>query len=189
MVFVALMSKHGEKGKIALPLSVPAHAEMIAAEYGRKVVRTKLNSRSLMEAAGRRDFAFGGTQQGAYIFRKFMPAYDAAMTLCRLLELLAKEGRSLSEVRADLPEAYLAQRNTYCSWEQKGLVMRKLIERAKEADVEMLDGVKVTENDGWVLVVPDQDKPVFQVYAEAEKTSLAEKKVDDIIDFISSLVV
>ena len=66
--------------------------------------------------------------------------------------------------------------------------MRKLIERAKGSEVEMLDGVKYHEDNGWVLVVPDPDKPVFQVYAEAEKSALAEKSVDDIIDFINSLV-
>ncbi len=188
MVMVDLVSRHGEEGKIALPLSAPAVAEKIAASNGREIERTKLSPRSLMEKAGESGVVFGGTEDAAYIFSSFMPAFDAAITFCRLLELLARDGRPLSEVRLEVPRSHTAQRNTFCSWERKGLVMRKLIERAKDSEVEMLDGVKYHENGGWVLVVPDPDKPVFQVYAEAEKSALAEKKVDDIIDFINSLI-
>lgn len=189
LVLVELMAKHGEKGKLALPLSVPETAVRIAAGHGRDVVRTKLSRRSLMEATERRGVIFGGTMYGGYIFSKFMPAFDAAVTFCRLLELLAAEGRPLSAVREGLPKSFMAQRSTFCLWEQKGMVMRKLIERSKDMDVEMLDGVKVVEDGGWVLVVPDPDTPVFQVYAEAPQQTLAEAKVDDMITYIRSIVV
>jgi len=147
-----------------------------------------MSLRALMEAANRRDVMFAGAQGGGYIFPKFLPAYDAAMTMCQLLELMAKEGRALSAIRSQIPEVALAQKNTFCPWEQKGLVMRKLIEQAKDKNVEMIDGIKVHEDAGWVLVLPDPDEPVFRVYAEAEKIPLAEAKVNDIIHFINSIV-
>ncbi len=188
MIMVDLVSRHGETGRIALPLSVSGVGEVIASRAGREIERTKLSPRALMEKAGESGVVFAGAEDGSYIFSSFMPAPDAAATFCRLLELLARDGRALSEIRLDVPESFTAQRNTYCSWERKGLVMRKLIERSTGSEVEMLDGVKYHENNGWVLVVPDPDKPVFQVYAEAQKSAMAEKKVDDIIDFINSLV-
>ncbi len=186
MVMVELMSKHGGKGRLALPLSVPSQAEVVAGKHGRTVLRTKMSQRALMEAANRRDVMFAGAQGGGYIFPKFLPAYDAAMTVCQLIELLAKEGRPLSKIRAELPDPSLAQKNAFCPWEQKGLVMRKLIERAKDKNV---DGIKFHEDGGWVLVLPDPDEPIFRIYAEAKKIPLAEAKVDDIIQFINSIIV
>lgn len=188
MLVLSLMAKHGEKGKLALPLSVPDLAEKIAGEHGRAVLRTKVSLRAMMEAANRRDVVFAGAQGGGYIFPKFLPAYDAAMTLCQLMQLLAKEGRPLSVLRSELPEVHLAHKNTFCPWEQKGLVMRKLIEKAKKKDVELLDGVKVYEDHGWFLVIPDPEEPVFRVYAEAKNVAQAEQKVDEIIHYINSLV-
>ncbi|MDP1809361.1 MAG: sugar phosphate nucleotidyltransferase [Actinomycetota bacterium] len=188
MVFVELMSKHGGKGKLALPLSVPSMAEKIAGKYDRTVLRVKMSSRALMEAANRRDVMFAGAQGGGYIFPRFLPAYDAAMTLCQLLELLAREGRPLSAIRADLPDPFLAQKNAFCSWEQKGLVMRRLIEEAKDKNVELIDGIKIYEDGGWALILPDPDEPIFRIYAEAQNNSLAEAKVDDIIHFINSII-
>lgn len=188
LLMVKLMSSHGGRGKIALPLSVSILGEKIARDNERSILWTKMSLRALMEAANRRDVMFAGAQGGGYIFPKFLPAYDAAMTMCQLLELMAKEGQALSAIRSQIPEVALAQKNTFCPWEQKGLVMRKLIEQAKDKNVEMIDGIKVHEDAGWVLVLPDPDEPIFRVYAEAEKIPLAEAKVNDIIHFINSIV-
>jgi mannose-1-phosphate guanylyltransferase / phosphomannomutase len=189
LVLVELLSKHGEAGKIALPLSVSSLAEEIAGRHSRVILRTKMSQRALMDAAGRRDVMFAGSQEGGYIFPKFLPGYDAAITLCKLLELLAREGRPLSAVRAELPDVVVAQKNAYCPWEQKGLVMRKLIERAKDKNVQMLDGIKMFEDNGWVLVAPDPDEPLFRAFAESDQAEVAAGKVDDIIRYINSLVV
>jgi mannose-1-phosphate guanylyltransferase/phosphomannomutase len=52
--------------------------------------------------------------------------------------------------------------------EQKGLIMRTLMERLAEqdADLVLVDGIKVQTEDGWVLVVPDPEDPVTHVWAE-----------------------
>ncbi len=188
MIMIDMVSRHGRPGKLALPLSVSRLAEELAQGSGRSILRTKISQRAQMEATSRRGVIFGGSENGAYIFSRFIPAPDAAMTLCRLLGMLAKEGRPLSEIRKQVPKPFLAERRTFCPWEQKGLVMRKLIEKAKGQNVELLDGIKVYENSGWVLIVPDPDKPLFNVFAEADKTEVAQKKVDDIISYINSVV-
>ena len=188
LLMTMLMAKHGGKGKIALPLAVSSIAEKIGAEYGRKIMRTKMSTQAIMRAANRRDVMFAGDQYGGYIFPKFLPAYDSAMSLGQLLELLAKEGKPLSIIRKSLAEPALFHMSIYCPWDQKGLVMRMLIERAKDKDVEMIDGIKIFEDNGWVLIIPDSDQPIFQIYAEAEEITSAEAKVDDIIHFIKSIV-
>ena len=52
--------------------------------------------------------------------------------------------------------------------EQKGLIMRTLMEQLAEqgADLVLVDGIKVQTDDGWVLVVPDPEDPVTHVWAE-----------------------
>lgn len=189
LLLIMLMAKHeAVKGRIAVPITVSRQAEEIAGAYGRVVLRTKSNLRAMMEAAHRKDVMFVGDEGGGYIFPKFLPAHDALMTFCKLLELLAKEDRPLSRIVAELPEVSLAQKNTFCPWEQKGLVMRKLIERAKGKPVELVDGVKIFTDNSWVLVLPDQDEPVFRVYSEAPEPKRAENYVDQEIKYINSII-
>ena len=52
-------------------------------------------------------------------------------------------------------------------WEKKGLVMRMVMEWAKDRDVLLVDGVKVLHDDGWALVFPDPEEPLTHVWAEA----------------------
>jgi mannose-1-phosphate guanylyltransferase / phosphomannomutase len=100
------------------------------------------------------------------VFPEFTPAYDAIATLCRLLELLAPTGRSLSELVAELPRSTRVHRQLACPWGQKGLVMRVLNERLQGRRVDLLDGIKVFDERGWAQVLPDPDEPLLHLYAE-----------------------
>ena len=48
----------------------------------------------------------------------------------------------------------------------KGTVMRLLNERYANGHVDLLDGIKVFEERGWIQVLPDPDEPVVHLYAE-----------------------
>ena len=74
-----------------------------------------------------------------------------------LLDLLAATDRPLSAVVAELPEPHIAHETVPTPWERKGTVMRGVVERAKDRDVVLVDGVKILYPDGWALVLPDPE--------------------------------
>src|SRR5207244_7508641 len=110
---------------------------------------------------------FGGGEEGGYIVREFMAAFDGLMSLVKLLELLSKVGVSLTEVIDRLPPAHLATLEVPVPWEAKGTVMRRLLERMEGQQVLTIDGVKTFRGDDWALVVPHPLEPVVRVWAEA----------------------
>ena len=76
----------------------------------------------------------------------FMPAYDAAITLAKLLDLLAVVGRPLSSVVEALPVTHVVHETVVTPWERKGTVMREIMQRTTNAEVVLIDGVQfVTE--------------------------------------------
>ena len=54
--------------------------------------------------------------------------------------------------------------------------MRTLVERSQGRDLVLVDGVKVIEEDGWALVLPDPEEPVTHVWAEAPSAAQAEAR-------------
>ena len=58
-------------------------------------------------------------------------------------------------------------------WEQKGTVMRSLVEQSKDRDIELVDGVKIHHDGGWALALPDPEEPVTHVWAEADSEAEA----------------
>jgi mannose-1-phosphate guanylyltransferase/phosphomannomutase len=66
-----------------------------------------------------------------------------------------------------LPRVHVAHETVVTPWEQKGTVMRSLVELTKDRELELVDGVKVLHDDGWALALPDPEEPVTHVWAEA----------------------
>ena len=42
-----------------------------------------------------------------------------------------------------------------CPWSRKGTVMRKLIVGSDSSQRQLIDGVRIMEDDGWVLLTPE----------------------------------
>jgi mannose-1-phosphate guanylyltransferase/phosphomannomutase len=60
-------------------------------------------------------------------------------------------------------------------WEQKGTVMRSLVELSKDREVDLVDGVKVHYDEGWALSLPDPEEPVTHVWAEGDSDASARR--------------
>jgi mannose-1-phosphate guanylyltransferase/phosphomannomutase len=183
LAIVALIAEAMPDASVAVPVNVTHAVDQILKPPG-SVVRTKLWGASLMETAAARAVAFAGTPDGGCIWPDFLPAYDAAVTLVKLLDLLAAVDRSLSSVVAALPPTHLAHETIVTPWERKGTVMREIVEGAGTREVELIDGVKVVDGDQWALVLPDPDEALTHVWAEAagdpEARLLAQQYVERI---------
>jgi mannose-1-phosphate guanylyltransferase/phosphomannomutase len=64
-------------------------------------------------------------------------------------------------------------------WEEKGMLMRRLVEVVKDDDVLLVDGVKVLRGQAWALVLPDPEEPLTHVWAEGDSDDLARQLVDE----------
>jgi mannose-1-phosphate guanylyltransferase/phosphomannomutase len=132
--------------------------------------RTSLGNVALKAAEAKADVA--GLADGRYVFPAFLPAPDCFMTLARALELFREE--PLSGCRSRFGETFgdVRRRRLECPWAAKGRVMRGLAEKfGGDPDAILADGVKLNLNEGWVLMLPDPDNPLFYVYAEADADS------------------
>src|SRR6478609_1215356 len=156
----------GRQGKVAFPITVTSHVDELVEGSGLEVIRTPASLAELTKAAAGDGVIFAGAVGGGYVFPEFLPAYDAVASLCKLLELLASVGRPLSQLVADLPASTLVHRQVPCPWSLKGTVMRLLTERLRDRDVDLLDGIKVFDERGWVQLLPDPDEPLVHIYAE-----------------------
>jgi mannose-1-phosphate guanylyltransferase/phosphomannomutase len=164
--------------KVAVPVSVSREVERFAAEQGAEVVWTKLSTAHLMEVAAAGEVELAASQEGGFIFPRFLPGYDATATLVNLLALLATSGLRLSKVVEAAPRSHIAHEVVPTPWEQKGLVMRTLVETSTE-ELVLVDGVKVIRDEGWILVLPDPEDPVTHVWAEGNSDREAKALVQE----------
>ncbi|MCX7570703.1 sugar phosphate nucleotidyltransferase [Tumebacillus sp. DT12] len=146
--------------RFAVPVTAPTVLELLATQFAGEVVRTKANPRSLMEPMQSEAFPM---------------LHDGLFTWVKVLGSLAKGRRTLSSLLGDIPHFHILRRDVHCPWEEKGRVMRLLIEETKGETVELLDGIKVFTESGWTLILPDSDEPLFQVFAQGATKQEAEE--------------
>ena len=99
LAFVELVCDHLLGDRIALPVNITDHARRIAESHGVGVTDTKMSTAALMAAATEPGVGFAADGRGGFILPGFLPAFDAAAALVKMLDLLARSGRELSTVR------------------------------------------------------------------------------------------
>lgn len=172
LVFVELVCDHLLGDTIALPVNVTERAAQIALQHGVGVVSTKLSTPALMAAATMPGVGFAATGNGEFILPGFLPAFDAAAALLKMLDLLARCGGALGDLVDELPEVHLVHDTVMTPWEHKGMVMRSLMELTGK-DLELVEGVKVRHGVDWVLALPDPEVPITHIWAEGSTASAA----------------
>lgn len=181
-----LVLRTTDSGDIAVPVTASMTIETMASKYNRKVIRTKTSNKGITEASLMGNMAFVGEIKGGYIFPEFSSTFDAMFATGKIVEMLAKTGLKLSEIVDSVLSINMVREHIACSWEQKGKIMRNLIEDSNGRDVELIDGIKMNFGDAWVIVIPDSDRPVFHVNAEAGTKEKAKELTNIYITKIKS---
>jgi mannose-1-phosphate guanylyltransferase/phosphomannomutase len=171
-----------------VPVTVPSVVETVAEQQKGRVTYSKVMPQALTNAATQDDVVLVGDGAGGFVIPELHPAFDAMFALMKLLESLARFNTRLSEVVDQLPPYYLIRTQVNCPWEFKGKVMRILSEQYRERREEPIDGVKIDLGaEEWVLVLPDADRPLFHVLAEARSRDSAQALADKYARVVSGL--
>lgn len=183
-----VLAQHGGGGIVAVPVWAPSIFEEIAARYKAEIVRTRFNSYALMTAGLRTGVVLAGDGQGSFIFPEFQPTADGLYTTARLMELTALRKTRFTQVIKNLPQYAMASTRVPCRWEDKGRVMRILNEQYRNTSTRQVDGVKIDLGNGeWALILPDSDRPLFHVIAEADSDAEARQLVDKYSGLVQGL--
>ncbi len=167
----------GRKGMVAVPITASSSIDAMADAYGFTVKRTKTTARGLMEAATEEGVQFVGEQTGGFIFPQFQPNFDGMYAIVKLLEMLASQDTRLHKLVRELPPSFMEKERVSCSFEHKGMIMRRLAETTSKKNTVLLDGIKISYNHDWIVAYPSQDQPCFHLVAEAATAEEARKLI------------
>lgn len=174
-MFFALVSiiflKVIKGGTIVVPVSASQAVERIAKANNGKVVRTKTSPQDFMSKI----FEIGMEDE---MLEQFTMHFDAMAGLVKILDFMNLNNYRLSDLVDMIPKFHMYKKEVKCSWNVRGKVIREIMEESRNGDVETVDGVKIYDDNGWVLVIPDADKPVFRIISESSSAEFAEELVN-----------
>ena len=167
LIVTELYARINRPNKVAVTVGASMGVEEIAREYGFEVVRVANSHLAMMEIHRKGEVDFVGGTRGGFLFPGFQMGSDAILASVKILEMMAKTRTRLGDLRQKY-EAFSRQTVSIpCPWSKKGTVMRRLITGTDTKERQLIDGVRVLEDEGWVLVTPDRFKGAFNVFAES----------------------
>jgi phosphomannomutase/phosphomannomutase/phosphoglucomutase len=116
---------------------------------------------------------FGGEMSGHIFFNDRNYGYDDALYAgLRVCEVIAKNGKSISEMLSDLPQAFNTPEIRIDTTEEKKIA---IVEQLKarfgsgnsDIKVNLLDGIRLSFKDGWALARSSNTQPVLVLRFEA----------------------
>ncbi len=170
--------------KIAVPVGASMGVEDIAEQHGVEVIRVANDHLSMMEIFRRGEVDFVGGTRGGFIFPGFQMGSDAIFITVKVLEMMARTKSRFGSVRKKFEYLTRASVTVPCPWSKKGTVMRQLIINSEDKDRQLIDGVRIFEDGGWVLVTPDRTTAAFNIFAESKSKEDAARLLEQYRAFV-----
>lgn len=131
----------------------------------------------------------GGEGNGGVIYPEAHYGRDALVGVALFISLLAKSGKTVSQLKATYPQYAIAKNKIELTPEidvDKILVAMK--EKYANENITDIDGVKIDFADSWVHLRKSNTEPIIRIYSEAHSMQEADKLADDIKEVIKSLI-
>ena len=178
LIMAYLVMSTYKKGTIAVPVTVSSVIDELARQFDFKIIRTGTSPRNIMKASKEKDVIFVADCNGGFIFPEFQNSFDAMYAVGNMIKMLSQTEFTISMIRREIPSFEVFHKTIPCSWDKKGQSMRNAIEYAKGKKTELIDGVKIFLDNGWVLLLPDPDEAYFHIWAEARDKTTAKGFID-----------
>ena len=171
-------------GEIIYDVKCSQALEDMIKRYGGKPVMWKTGHSLIKQRMADLGCKLGGEMSGHIFFADEYFGYDDAIYVAaRLVQLLSRSEKTLSELKAEIPTYYSTpeMRLEAESDEEKFRIAKKAVDYFQDAyDCSTVDGVRIRFGDGWGLVRSSNTQPVIVCRFEADSPERM-KEIKDLV--------
>jgi phosphomannomutase/phosphoglucomutase len=169
---------------LVTPVSSGRLIEDIVKQAGAKIDWTIVGSVVVSHRLDETGAELGGEENGGIFYPPHQSVRDGAMTAAQVIEIMAVEGKKLSEIVAELPTYFSSKIKVPVPAEKKTAMLDALIGLTEGKDRITIDGVKLMFDDGWTLMRPSGTEPLWRCFSEAS----TQKRADELASEGRSLI-
>jgi phosphomannomutase len=180
-------------------LSTSRMLDDIAARHSARVIRTPVGEANVVEAMKREKAAghnviLGGEGNGGVIWPKVTYVRDSLSAMALVLALMARTGKRVSELVADLPSYAIEKRKVDLAGGRKedaAPAVAKISAAYKAQRLDTQDGIRVDWTRGpragkaWLHVRASNTEPIMRLIAEAPTAAEAKAILDEAASVIA----
>ncbi len=155
--------RSGEMENAVIPYNYPRVMERLVEEHKGHVIYSKSNVSYVIQMIMKEKADF-----------QYILNFDSIWATGRIIDYLVGNNTTLDRIMGELPEYFYLKKEVPCKWNDKGSIIRRLTEDSGEG-TELKEGVRFIDDKGWALIIPDEERPVFNLYTEGYNEEYAEE--------------
>ena len=182
LIFAKDVLERQEGAKVVCELSCSLAVEEYVKAHGGTPIVEKVGHTFIMDRMTSENASLGGEKSSHFYFAETNGGDDAIFASLRMAEILSKTSEKLSVLFDSLPRyPSIFEENFACPDATKFAVIEKLKSKFKAEGLRFLgiDGIKLLDKAGWVLLRPSNTEPIIRVTAEAK----TKKKLGELYAF------
>ncbi|MFC1752043.1 phosphoglucosamine mutase [Thermoproteota archaeon] len=180
-----LSQETARKKTLVVNLSTSKLLEWIAEKYGAQILYSKIGEAHVTQMLKQSKAQVGGEGNGGIIFPKIGWGRDSLVGITVALKYLADSKKKVSEIVAAYPRYVMVRDKVSISnKEEIGACLNKVEKAYRGYSINMLDGLKISLDDGWIHVRPSNTEPIIRIFIEAKDDKQAEIILNEVKNII-----
>jgi mannose-1-phosphate guanylyltransferase/phosphomannomutase len=168
LLVARIVLKLGIGKEIIVPYTASKVLDQMANAFQAKIIRTKTAPSYRMK-----ELLNGDNDENMHL--QYILNYDGILATGKIIDFLISQDCTLSELVDELPNFHLIKKEIACDWQDKGRVIKEIIVNHRHRNMELFEGVKIHDDKGWALILPDSERAVFNVYTEGSSEEYAQE--------------
>jgi len=175
-----------EKGCVVMPVNSSTLMEDEVRRNGGTVQLCNVGEQGLVNTLKEHGAVFGGDIFGCYVIPSGLITCDALEAMVRMFQIIAENG-PLSQLVAEYPDYYISRGSFEVPEEKIQLILDSFKRSNEGKTMALVDGIKIFNGDGWILVRHSNVRGVIKVYSQARTQEAADQTVRATIESFSKL--
>lgn len=155
---------------------------------GQRYYASAVGEVNVVEKMKEMNAVIGGEGNGGIIYPALHYGRDALVGIALFLSLLAKSGKTCSQLRATYPEYEISKNKIELTPDiDVDSILEKMAKKYADYEVSTIDGVKIMFEKEWVHLRKSNTEPIIRIYSESRDMESADRLAKKIMQEIMEL--
>ena len=189
LVAVADYLLKNKKGVAVSNLSSSRALRDVAKTHNSEYFASAVGEVNVVTLMKKKNAVIGGEGNGGIIYPDLHYGRDSLVGVALFLTHLAKENKTVSELRATYPSYFMGKKKIELTPDiDVDSLLTKMQNEYQNEEISTVDGVKIDFKDNWVHLRKSNTEPIIRIYTEAFSQKEADDLGDQMIAKIKSLI-
>lgn len=155
---------------------------------GQRYYASAVGEVNVVEKMKEMNAVIGGEGNGGIIYPALHYGRDALVGIALFLSLLAKSGKTCSQLRATYPEYEISKNKIELTPDiNVDSILEQMAKKYADHEVSTIDGVKIMFEKEWVHLRKSNTEPIIRIYSESRDMESADRLAKKIMQEIMEL--